>query len=96
MSKEIILLTPRGMIPIHTEVFEKLKKDEKDEKLVISELSIEQSLEKQKQLEEQALRKFEYALVFTKPPQIYLENPNGMTNRQRRKHEETRKRKGRK
>ena len=94
-----MLLTRIGMIPIHTEVFEKLKKDEK---LVISELSIEQALEKQKQLEEQAqleekaLKGFEDALVFTKSPQIYLENPNGMTNRQMRKHEETRKRKGRK
>lgn len=34
--------------------------------------------------------------VLTRPPQIHFEDPWGLSSRQRRKHEETRKRKGRK
>lgn len=34
--------------------------------------------------------------IITQPEHIYFENPHGLSPRQRRKHEETRKRKGRK
>ena len=34
-------------------------------------------------------------MILTKAPQIYFENPDGMSNRQMRRHEKTRKRKGR-
>ena len=33
--------------------------------------------------------------ILTKVPHIYFENPNGMSNRQMRRHKKTRKRKGR-
>lgn len=34
-------------------------------------------------------------MILTKVPHIYFENPDGMSNRQMRRHEKTRKRKGR-
>ena len=34
-------------------------------------------------------------MILTKAPQIYFESPDHMSNRQRRRHEKTRKRKGR-